>query len=209
MAEGLTLPDGAMPAAAVDVENGEADFARMMVAGAEGVSGPADNEPAAPPKRAADDEKPRRGRPTKATRARTRDAKPGDGKPGDKPKPITPHDFTGDLMAVGDGLWIGLSSIPFTAPYAAVVHANQANIVSAINAGAQVNPGVRNAVEKLTSGTGSALALQLAVVGANVAMTGWQIAKDPELRAQVVEANSKAVKSYMEQLGAVQVAEAE
>jgi len=214
MAEGLATPDGsALPATPVDVENGQADFARMMAGAAEGVSGPADNEPSAPPKRSVPAEpsappKPRRGRPQKDVRARTREAKPGDGKPGAKTE-IAPKDFTADLTAIGDGVWLGLSSIPVTAPYAALVHMHQPQLVSAINEGAQVNPGLRNAVEKMTSGAGSAWMLQLGIIGVNIAMQGYQLMKDPELRAQVTEANSQAVQAYLQQAGVIPVPEAD
>lgn len=208
MAEGLLLPDGSAPAAVVDVENGEADFARMMAGASEGVSGPAENEPAAPPKREPrEPSQPKRGRPTKDVRARTRDAKATDTKAG-KAAALPPKDFRADLNAVGDGLWIAASSIPVAAPYAALVHLHQPSLVDAINQGAQVNPGVRNAVEKLTSGTGSAWALQLALVGANIAMQGWAIAKDPQLRQQLVESNAAQIQQYMAQIGAVPVADA-
>jgi hypothetical protein len=148
--------------------------------------------------------KPRRGRPPKSART-TKDttSAPKDG----KKEELKPKDFTSDLAAIGDGLWLGLSSIPVTAPYAALVHMHQDGLVQAINSGAQVNPGVRNAVEKLTSGTGSAWALQLGIIGVNVAMQGYQLMKDPELRRQVTEANAAQMQAYMQQMGAVQVAE--
>jgi hypothetical protein len=217
MAEGLSLPDGTVPAAtAVDIENSDADFSRMMAQAAENVSGPAENEPAAPPNRVVDttdpgytpNPGPKRGRPTRETRARTREAKPGDAKPGAKAAELKPKDFRSDLTAIGDGLWLGLSSIPVTAPYAALVHMHQAGLVDAINQGAQVNPSVRNAVEKMTPGTGSAWALQLGIIGVNIGMQAWSLAKDPELRRQVMDANSQQVQNYMQQMGAVQVAEA-
>jgi hypothetical protein len=212
VAEGLSLPDGTAPAAAaVDAENGEADFNRLMATASEGVSGPDSAEPAPLPKREpADPDKPRRGRPTKDVRARTRNSKPGEGKPGKdgKPAELTPKDFKSDLTAIGDGLWISLSMIPVTAPYAALVHMQQDGLVSAINEGAQVNPGVRNAVEKLTSGTGSAWALQLGLIGANICMQGWQLMKDPDLRRQLTEANTAQVQQYMQAMGAVPVADA-
>jgi hypothetical protein len=213
MPEGLATPSGAaLSATPVDAANGEADFARMMASAADGVSGPDVSEPAAPPKRAIDTTdpgftpKPGRGRPPKSVRARTRDAKPGEGAKG-KDQPLTPKDFTADLTAVGDGLWLGLSSIPVTAPYGALVHMYQPQLVAAINQGAQVNPGVRNFVEKLSSGTGNAWILQLAVIGVNVGMQGLQIMRDPELRRQVTEANSQQVQAYLAEIGAGPVAE--
>jgi hypothetical protein len=211
MAEGLSLPDGTAAAPVVNAENGEADFHRMMAGAADGSS--PDEAPAAPPKREpktdVEQPKPRRGRPPKSDRARTRDAKPTDAKAkGGKAADLKPQDFTADLTAIGDGLWLGLSSIPVTAPYAALVHANQAGIVAAVNQGAQVNPGVRNAVEKMTSGTGSAWALQLGILGVNIAMQGYSLMKDPELRRQITEANSQQVQQYMAQMGAVAATEA-
>jgi len=148
--------------------------------------------------------KPRRGRPPKSART-TKDTTPAS-KDGKKEE-LKPKDFTEDLKAIGDGLWLGLSSIPVTAPYAALVHMHQDGLVSAINSGAQVNPGVRNAVEKLTSGTGSSWALHLGILGVNVAMQGYQLMKDPELRRQITEANAAQVQAYMQQMGAVPVAE--
>jgi hypothetical protein len=209
MAEGLSVPDGTDGGTPVDVQAGKADFDRMMAKAASGESELP--EIAAPPKRPVDttdpgytpNPKPKRGRPTKAERARTTDAPP----PVSKDKPLPPKDFRGDLNAVGDGLWLGLSSIPVTSPYAALVHANQPGIVAAVNQGAQVNTGMRNYVEKLTSGGGNAWMLQLGLIGVNIAMQGLQLARDPELRRQLAEANTAQVQAYVEAVtGAVQEA---
>lgn len=212
MAEGLAVPGGEELSAATVVDPGEGDieFSRMMASAAEGIS-PEGNEPTAPPKRerAPEGEQPkRRRRPSKDVRARTRDAMPGD-EPAGKGKPAEPKDYRPDLKAVGDGLWLGLSGISFTAPYAAIVHANQDGLAEALNQGAQVNPGVRDAVEKFTSGTGSAWMLHFGILGVNIAMQGYQIMRNPVLRQRVTEANAKAVQAYMAQMGAVPVMEAE
>jgi len=176
------------------------------------LSDPAEDERRRPPRRTprvaeaeeteARTEKPKRGRPSKADQARTTSKAPAD------KKPLAPRDFTADLDALGNGLWLGLSQLPATAPYAALLHMQQPAIVAAVNAGAQVNPSVRNFCDKLTSGTGNAWALQLGVVAVNVGLQGMQLARNPELRAQLAQANSVAVAQFIEQMGVVQAEQA-
>lgn len=151
-------------------------------------------ETAAPPKRG-------RGRPRKddPEASRTTDKKPVDQK-----KPLEPHDFTAELEVTADMLWMGASAIPVVgpvvAPYALVFHANTPALVQAVNEGAQVNHGVRNFCEKMTSGTGNAWVLGLAVVGVNIGMQCYAAFKDKDYAASLAEANTAEVSKYMNAL---------
>lgn len=194
----LETPDGAEvhvepQELSQDVAAGKAAFERAQA------SNPSEDEKRTPPKRQPrevvhEEDKPRRGRPSKADAARTTTKAPAK-EPG---KPLPPKDFTADLNAAADGLWLGASQLPIAAPYAAVVHAYQPAIVAAVNQGAQVNADVRNYVEKMTSGAGNAWMLQLAVVGIQMGMTMMQVAKNPEFKAQLVETNNAQVAAYIE-----------
>ena len=173
-------------------------------------------EVAAPPKRIVDPEDPgytpnptpRRGRPPKDARARTTNVDPKDVKKTKDAAKLTPKDFTGDLAAVTDGLWLAGSQIPVAAPYAAVIKANQAGLVSALNQAANQNATVRNYVEKISGGGNGSWMMSLGMVGVSMAMQGMQMARDPELRKQVVEANAQAVQNYLTQIsGAAQAAQ--
>lgn len=165
----------------------------------------------APPKRQVPDktdpgytpnvEKPKRGRPRKEDAARTTK------EPAKDSKPLPPKDFTPELNVIGDSVWLGASQVKQIAPYAAVIHSAQPAIVSALNAGAQVNPGLRAKIEASTSGAGNAWMLQLAVVGVQVGLTMMKVARDPELRAQLVEVNSQNVNAYVSALSGEQAGE--
>lgn len=148
-------------------------------------------EAPAPPKR--------RGRPRKEDRARTTtDTKPAVKKAA--PAKLTPKDFTADLTAVTDGLWLAGSQIPPAAPYAAILKANQAGLVASLNAAANQNATARAYVEKLSGGGNGSWMLQLGMVGVSMGMQAMQLARDPKLREQLVEQNSQAVASYLEKI---------
>lgn len=144
------------------------------------------------------EEKPKRGRPRKDTRARTTKDSTPPAKNGEKP-PLKPKDFTEDLTAITDALWLAGSQIPPTAPYAALVKANQAGLVQALNAGANQNHTVRNYVEKLSGGGNGTWALQLGMVGIQIGMQGLQLARDKEFRDHLVQSNAQAVQNYLAQ----------
>jgi hypothetical protein len=146
-------------------------------------------------------DKPRRGRPKKedpADKSRTSKATPKE--------PLKPKDFTGELNATFDAVWLGGSQFPVAAPYAGVFHMYQPGLVHALNEGAQVNHGVRNFCEKMTSGTGNAWMLELAVVGVNMGMAMYSMSKNPEMAQAVAEANAVAVKEYVDGIAQVQTA---
>lgn len=142
---------------------------------------------------------PKRGRPRKGSPEASRTT---DKPPVDKTKPLEPKDFSGSLQATADMLWMGASALPVVgpvvAPYAAVFHANTPQLVQAVNAGAQVNHGVRNFCERMTSGEGNAWVLGLAVVGVNMGMQMYTAFKDKEYAAQLANANTVMVKDYMD-----------
>ena len=157
----------------------------------------------APPKRevmsqdSADDleKKAARRRPPRDQRARTTTAAadPRDAKKAKEAAKLTPKDFSADLAAITDAVWLGASQLPVAAPYAAILKGNQAGLVSALNQAANQNATVRNYVEKISGGGNGSWMMSLGMVGVSMAMQGMQMAKDPELRRQVVEANAQAV----------------
>lgn len=140
---------------------------------------------------------PRRGRPKKGDPEASRTT---DKAPVDKKKPLEPHDFTADLQATADLLWLGASTLPVAAPYAAIFKANSPAIVQAVNAGAQVNHDVRNFCEKMTSGTGNAWVLSLGMVGVTMGMQCWAAMQNPEMRAQLAQSNAHMANEYMNAL---------
>jgi hypothetical protein len=210
MAEGIKLPDGApaaptAPVAADPVDAGQ-DFARLMASASAGEH--PEETVAAPSKRTvptskesaeAIESRTSRARTAKADKARTSKAPKTETK-------LPGKDFSSDLQATADALWLGASQIPMAAPYAAVFHANTPGLVAAVNAGAQVNQDVRNFCDKLTSGAGSAWMLQLGMVAVNMGMQGYAVYKNPELRSQLVDANTAQVQQYIEAVSAAQAA---
>lgn len=142
--------------------------------------------------------KPKRGRPPKSARARTTtEAKsPAKAAAG----PVKPRDYSDDLTAVTDGLWLAGSQIAPVAPYAAIVKANQAGLVASLNTAANQNSTVRTYVDKLSGGGNGSWMLSLGMVGISMAMQTAQVMKSPELRQQFVESNAKAVQGYLEKI---------
>lgn len=138
-------------------------------------------------KDSADKPKSNRGRPPKTEKARV------------KPEPVKldPKDYTEALDGAVTGLWVATASIPYTTAYAVVLDANKQGLVSSLNAAANSNATAREYVEKYTGGGGSMWAVSLAVVGANMAMQSWQLAKDPELRKQMAEHQQGRLKDWV------------
>jgi len=174
----LLTPDGAP----VDVTSADQqaeinrEFSRAM----------ASDEPGgvqSPPRR---DDKP----PEQPKRPRGRPRRGGDDKPRVTDKPVgapaakVDADFTEACAGLSTLGWATLAALPWTTAYAAVVEANQEQLVAALNAGCQQNPRIRAAVEQWSSGAGGVYVLQLAAVGTNMAVQTMQLLKDPELRRQ-------------------------
>jgi hypothetical protein len=192
MAEGLQTPGGAP----VDLDGAAQDFARAMAA-------PVTDVPA-PPKmtdeqkadiEAKKAEPKRRGRPPKAERARI-EAKA-------TPEVLTPKDYSEALDGALTGVWVATAGLPFTTPYAAVIAANKAGLVGALNAGANQNAKVRMYVEKYTGGGGGLWQMQLAVVGAQMGMQTLQLMKDKELRDQAAASTRAQLQQWLTANGLV------
>jgi hypothetical protein len=193
MAEGLQTPDG-QP---VNLEASEQDFARAMSAPVADVPAP----PRMTPEAKAEVEKAkaeprRRGRPPKADRARVET-------PPAPSEPLPPKDYTEALDGALTGVWVATAGLPFTTPYAAVIAANKAALVGALNAGANQNPKVRAAVEKYTGGGGGLWQMQLAVIGAQMGMQTMQLMRDPELRKQASESTRAQLHQWLKVNGLV------
>lgn len=166
----------------------------------------------APPKRSemskdtADEleKKAARRRPPRDQRARTVNnaADPRGAKKVKEAAKLEPKDFTSDLTAVTDAVWLAGSQLPVSAPYAAIMKLNQPGLVSALNAGANQNANVRNFVEKLSGGGNGSWMLQLGMVGIGMVMTGYQMAQDPEVKKAVLAQNQEMVSAYVQSLSA-------
>jgi hypothetical protein len=189
MAELLIGPDGSP----VDVDAAEEAFNAAMAAPAPGEQ---PDYPAPPrrdygtkadgtPKRAA-------GRPRKdpADKARTVRALPPppvkDKAKGGGSRPVT-DDYSEALNNFGAAVWMGLAAIPVphTQALGAVWKHQLPAQVQAWNLAAQQDPGVRHAVEKLSSGPTWLIGIAVAtapLVGAAVA-----IVRDPQVRADLAQ----------------------
>lgn len=212
MAEGLATPDGAaLPAASVDVESGEQDFNAMLARAGENVGAHSpESEPAAPPKRVVIDKSdpgsvpnaPRRGRPPKAERARTREVKPGADK---EPAKLEPRDYRPALDALGEVIWLGASQLPFTKPFAPLLNAeSRAPMVAAWNEAANQNASVRNAVEKMTGGGGSTWVLGVAMATIPLGMGVFQIlTASPETKEALRQKANADLKAWATAKGLV------
>jgi hypothetical protein len=128
------------------------------------------------------------------------------------PKPaaeaLPPKDYTEALDGALTGVWVATAGLPFTTPYAAVIAANKAGLVGALNAGANANPKVRAQVEKYTGGGGGLWQMQLAVVGAQMAMQTMQLMKDKDLRDQAAESTRTQLHTWLTANGLVAEQEA-
>jgi hypothetical protein len=185
----LVTPEGA-PVEVTPEEKREQinqDFSRAM----------ASEEPSATPalpERPARPEPPKkRGRPSKDEKARATSAPPVSQK--------TDKDFSEECTGLTTLAWASLAMTPFTQPYAAVVDANQAQLVAALNGAAQNNAKAREAIEKLAGGGGGIWAVQLAAVGANMTMQTMQLLKDPQLRQEAAAATQSKFRTFLKAQG--------
>lgn len=204
MPEGLVTASGkklgAQPAGTPDTSAFDA-----VVAGAK----TAETDELAPPKRekpVPDEDEAKEIRRT----ARKTPAKPrATSAPPKAPQPA--KDYTADLNGLGEALWVGLSSLPMTAGYAPLVNeANRLPMVNAWNQAAQQSPVVRGYIEQLTSGGGNTWILGVAIATVPVAITAYQLATNPQLRAQAAEANKAELTHWALSKGLLQApAEAE
>lgn len=192
----LVTPDG-KPVGDADELRAEInqDFSRAMAAEDPG-------ESQAPPKRErfttdakGETEAPRRrrGRPSKDEKPRTTSTPPVNQK--------SDKDYTEALAGLTTSAWAVAASIPYTCPYAAVIDANQTQLVTALNSAAQNNAKAREAIEKFTSGGGGLWAVQLAAVGTNMTMQTLQIMKSPEIRAEAAAATQAKFRAFLRAQG--------
>lgn len=87
-------------------------------------------------------------------------------------------DYTDDARQLVGTVWTVAASVSVTQPYAIVIHGNADGLASALAEGAKHSETIRAWVS-----TGeSSWILGLASVGVSMAMQGWQLARDPELR---------------------------
>lgn len=192
----LKTPDGAPvatfqpPVPPKSPEQVNQEFSRAMAAeDPSAVPAPPQRPPAVP-----DGEKKPRGRPRKDEKPRADDKAPAVSQKVDT-------DFTEACAGLTTLAWFGLAATPFTSPYAAVVDANQDQLVAALNGAAQNNAKAREAIQRMTSGGGGVWAVQLAVVGANMGMQTLQILKDPELRKEASEHTQAKFKAFLKAQG--------
>jgi hypothetical protein len=198
MPEGLVTTDGTP----VNLEATEQDFARAM-------SAPVADVPAPPRMSEADKAEleakkaapKRRGRPPKDDRARVETPKPAS-------EPLTPKDYSEALDGALTGVWLAVAGIPYTTAYAAVLAANKTALVGALNAGANANPKVRAQVEKFTGSGGGLWQMQLAVVGAQMAMQTMALMKDSKLRQQATDSTREQLHGWLTANGLVAEQEA-
>lgn len=190
----LLTPDGA--AVVLDREEINREFARSMSAG------PADGAPAPPPRDtappAADPPAPPkrgRGRPRNDEKPRATSA------PVPAPGPVS-KDYTRECEGLTTAGWAILAAVPYTTPYAAVVDANQDQLVAALNAGAQNNAKIRARVEALSSGAGGAWAIQLAAVTVNMGAQAMSIMRDPEIRLEARQSTEAKFREFLKASGA-------
>jgi hypothetical protein len=194
MPEGVVNPvDGT----AVDLQAAEQEFNRAMAAPPSDAPG-LPERPVKDPNEAKQDAKRGRGRPPKGVRAT--DA-----------KTTTPAkaDYTEDVAGLVTGLWVATASIPYTTAYAAIISANKDGLTAAVAAGAKQNTTMRAYVEKFSGSGGGMWAVQLAVVGTNMAMQGMQLMKDPELRKQCAEQTRAEMKAFLTANGVTKLPDAE
>lgn len=174
----LSTPDGApVEGVPVDREKIDTEFARAMASDGPGA------ESAAPPRledKPEDKPKRPRGRPR---------AKPAEEKPRVTEKPPAASqkvdkDYTDECVGLTTLGWAAFAATPYTSAYACVIEANQEQLVTALNAGAQNNAAIRAKIEAWSAGGGGVYMLQLAAVGTNMTVQAMQLLKDPALRAQ-------------------------
>jgi hypothetical protein len=183
----VTVPDPAPPRPATDPEQVNRDFSRAMAADDPSAPQPPPRREDTPPK-----EKPKRAaRPRADSKSRTESA----------PKAKVDTDYTEALAGITTLAWSALAAIPYTTPYAAVVDANQPQLVSALNAAAQNNAQIREQIERLAAGGGGVWAIQLAAVGVNMSMQTLQIMRDPQIRKEATAATQQKFRQFLRAQG--------
>ena len=162
----LTTPDGKP----VQLDEAERKFAAAMAAPAP------DPDLPAPPKREPvpdDGKKPAEKRAPRAAQ-----------KPRPKSAPDPKADYSEPARELVTGAWTLTAAIPYTAPYAVVIADNAAALAPALAEGAKHSEVIRQWV----SGTGENVwKVHLGLVAAQMCMTAWQIAKNPDLRKACAE----------------------
>lgn len=187
----LETPDG-KPVDLPDAEERaqtEQEFARAMASGAAGDTGLPPREP----KPEGEKPKARRGRPPKEEKPRT-ESKPAGPQKSDK-------DFTDEVVGLTTLGWAALAATPYTLPYACVIEANQEQLCTALNAGAQNNAAIRAKIEAWSAGGGGVWMLQLAAVGTNMTVQAVQLLKDPELRRDAREHTEGKFRQFLRDQG--------
>lgn len=179
--ESLTLTDakgGVMDPA--PVTNGTADFARLQDKMRAEANGEGTDEVPAPPDRPEGIQpKPKpKGRPRKVDTARTTSTT----EPAKAGKAAVKDDYSADASALVQGAWLGMALVPPAKPYAAILGASADALAASLAEGAKHSSIIRGLV---SGGGGSMWMLQLAGVVMTMGVQALQVAKDPELRAQL------------------------
>lgn len=174
----------------VDREAVDREFSRAMASEDPGSVQPPpprdDQSQAEPPKRP-------RGRPRKDEKSRTE-------QPPQLPQKVD-TDYTEAVAGLTTLAWATLAGIPYTTPYAAVIDANQVQLIDALNKAAQNNAAIREQIEKLAAGGGGVWAIQLAAVGANMTIQTLQLVRDPELRKEAAAVTQKKFRAFLSAQG--------
>lgn len=174
----LVTPDGA-PVALPDPEQRaeiDREFSRAMAADEPGGIQPPPRRPEKPA--AAEAPKRRPGRPRKDPDAKPRVAE----KPPAAPAGAAPVDYDEAAASVVTLGWATLAGVPWTAPYACVVDANAPQLAGALANGAKQNAKIAGFLDRAMNGGGGVWALQMASVGANMAVQTLELMRDPALR---------------------------
>lgn len=166
------------------------EFSRAMASEDPSATQPPPQRPVKEP----GEQKKRPGRPRKEDKARADDKSPAVSQKVD-------DDFTEACTGITTLGWFALAATPFTSPYAAVVDANQEQLVAALNGAAQNNARARDAIQRMTNGGGGLWAVQLSVVTANMSMQALQLLRDPELRREAAEHTQAKFKKFLHAQG--------
>lgn len=118
-------------------------------------------------------------------------------------------DYTETLTSFGSAVWLGLAALPITHMQAlgAVWKHQLPAQVQAWNAAAQADPGVRRAVEKLSTGPTWMIGVAIAtapLVGAAVA-----IVRDPQVRADLAKQTQDEFSDFLKSAAPEETAQAE
>lgn len=186
MAELQTLDGDAVEVDRTDVN---AKFDAAMNDDVPAEQTPPKRQPRAAADPAPEADRPRRGRPPKAEKARTTSS---------AAEPIK-DDYTADASALLGAIWTVAASIPPTQPYAFVIDSTSGAWTSALAEGAKHNATVRG---WLKSGESSWM-LGMAAAGVATGMGVLTIMKDPEMREKARAATKQQLKQAMVAKGLV------